>query len=49
MTIVDKNHNRIDQNEIKDRTDVDDAEQEVAEMVNIKRGFEGFVHEPDKI
>ena len=49
VTIVDKNHNRIDQNEIKDRTDVDDAEQEVAEMINIKRGFEGFVHEPDKI
>lgn len=34
VTIVDKNHNRVDQNEIKHRTDVDDAEQEVAEIIN---------------
>lgn len=29
VTIIDKNQNRIDQNEIKDKTDVDDAEQEL--------------------
>lgn len=32
VTIIDKNLNRIDQNEIKDRTDVDEAEQEVQEI-----------------
>lgn len=28
VTIIDKNLNRVDQNEIKDKTDADDAEQE---------------------
>jgi hypothetical protein len=26
VTIIDKNKDRVDQNEVKDRTDVDDAE-----------------------
>ena len=48
VTIIDKNLNRIDQNEIKniDRTDVDDAEQEVQEIQQLTENFEGLVGEP---
>jgi len=28
VTIIDKNQNRVDQNEVKDKTDLDEAEQE---------------------
>ena len=28
VTIIDKNQNRVDQNEVKDKTDADEAEQE---------------------